>query len=285
MEQKYIAQMEAIKRRIASIVKIVELSAGGHLYLPVTVESIYLQFRYILEHIAMAALVANREALEESGKSLRKLGKQWKAGAILKNIANSNPDYYPVPIVEEQSNYQGVRANLVEKTTEFLTLDKYTKLYNLCGEVLHTDNPLGKQTDHDKLLQDGSVWQELIMNLLGCHKIILVGRDGFWLVHMHESTDGKVHMYEFERIKRASTERVLVGTVNVPYRQQLGAKEIAQAIRNEDFTHGQVASFFGEIDADDQLEFAALHGISEDLLVNLARKFKQMTGQYAVLAE
>lgn len=100
MERKYIAQMDEIKRRVESIEKIVEVSAG-QLFLPVVTESIYLQFRKILELIAMSSLVANREAMEEMGRSLGKLGSRWNGHEILRLVEAINPDFYPAPIIEK----------------------------------------------------------------------------------------------------------------------------------------------------------------------------------------
>lgn len=92
MEQKYIAQMEEIKRRVESIEKMVEVSTG-QLYLPVVTESVYLQFRKTLEHIAMSSLVANRTAMENVGRSLRQLGSRWNGHEILRVVEAINPDF------------------------------------------------------------------------------------------------------------------------------------------------------------------------------------------------
>ena len=69
MEQKYIAQMEEIKRRVESIEKIVEVSTG-QLYLPVVTESVYLQFRKILELIAMSSLMESKQTTRNFGNKV-----------------------------------------------------------------------------------------------------------------------------------------------------------------------------------------------------------------------
>ena len=59
--------------------------------LPTTVESIYLQFRHVLELIATASLSVNQVANDE----LRKEGrKKWHAGHILDAVETVNPGYY-----------------------------------------------------------------------------------------------------------------------------------------------------------------------------------------------
>ena len=201
MEQKYMEQMEEIKRRMESIERIVEISTG-QLYLPVVTESVYLQFRKILELIAMSSLVANKEAVEKMGRSLRKIGGRWNGHEILKLVEAINPDFYPAPIIEIESKDPGVRKELQVKTTGFLTRDLFTELYNRwCGHALHADNPFGKQTNYTKLWEEGPVWKRQIMELLNSHQIRLVGQDGFHLVHMQGKLDGQVHMYEFGKVR------------------------------------------------------------------------------------
>ena len=199
MQREYAAQMEEIKRRTASIKKLSEIAAG-QLFMPVVVECIYLQFRKILELVAMSSLVANSQAMEQVNRSRKKLGNQWNGDAILKQVETINPDFYPVPIVERPSRHPTVKAELVEKTEGFLTRSEFSRLYNLCGGLMHADNPLGRQTDYGALWREGPAWESQILELLGCHQIRLVGQDGFYLVHMHEERDGNVHVYEFSKV-------------------------------------------------------------------------------------
>jgi len=196
---EYAAQMEEIKRRTASIKKLAEI-AYGQLPVAIVTECVYLQFRKILELIAMSSLVANRQAMEEMNRSRKKLGNQWNGDAILKLVEGINRDFYPVPIIERPSRHPPAKADLVEKTDGFLSRGEFSRLYNLCGGLMHADNPLGKRTDYRALWEEGPAWESRVMELLGCHKIRLVGQDGFCLVHMHEERDGRVHMYEFRRL-------------------------------------------------------------------------------------
>lgn len=199
MQREYADQMEEIKRRTASIKKISEI-ALGQLHLPVVTECVYLQFRKILELIAMSSLVANRQAMEKINRSRKKLGNQWNGDAILKLVEGINPDFYPVPVIERPSRYPAAKMELVEKTDGFLGRGEFSRLYNLCGGLMHADNPLGRKTDYRALWEEGPVWESKILELLGCHKIRMVGQDGFYLVHMREERDGRVHMYEFDRL-------------------------------------------------------------------------------------
>ncbi len=163
-------------------------------------ECVYLQFRKILELIAMSSLVANSQAMTQMNRSRNKLGKQWNGDVILKTVEEINPDFYPVPLLEQPSRHPAVRCELANKTEGFLSRSEFSRLYNLCGSLMHADNPLGRKTDCRALWEERPAWESRIMQLLGCHKIKLVGQDGFHLVHMHEHRDGRVHMYELGRM-------------------------------------------------------------------------------------
>ena len=201
MEHKYIEQMEEIKRRIEAVEKIVEVSIG-RLYLPVVTESVYLQFRKILELIAMASLVVNEEAMEEFGTSMQKLRGEWNGYRILKQVEAINPNFYPVPIVEKPSDDPRIKVKLENNANDYLTKDMFSELYNeRCGRILHADNPLNEQTNYSELWDEGPLWKMRIMELLNTHQINLVGHEGFHLVHMQEEHDKSVHMYQFEIVE------------------------------------------------------------------------------------
>ena len=201
MEHKYIEQMEEIKRRLETIEKLVDISIA-RLYLPVVTESVYLQFRKILELIAMASLVVNKEAIEEFGKGMQKLSGEWNGYKILKRVEAINPKFYPVPVVEKPSNDPRVKVKLENKTIGFLSKDMFSELYNKkCRRILHAENPLKEQTNYTELWDEGPLWKMRIMELLDTHQINLVGHEGFHLVHMQEENDNLVHMYQFEKVE------------------------------------------------------------------------------------
>ena len=87
-----------------------------------------------------------------------------------------------------------------------------------------------------------------------------------------------------KRFGATSLERIIVGQVNVPCKTQMTVTDLAAALRHEEYRHGQVAIFLGEIPAADQLAFADLHAIPRNHLRKLARKFSRNTCIRAVLA-
>ena len=79
-------------------------------------------------------------------------------------------------------------------------------------------------------------------------------------------------------------ERIIVGQVNTWCKTEMTAAELAEAIRREEYLHGQVATFLGEISAADQMAYADQHNIPREHLRQLARKFNRNTGIHAILA-
>ena len=116
MQREYADQMEEIKRRNASIKKLSEI-AVGQLHVPVVTECVYLQFRKILELIAMSSLVANRQTMEKMNRSRKQLGNQWNGDAILKLVEGINPDFYPVPIIQGHPSIRRRRRSSSKRRT------------------------------------------------------------------------------------------------------------------------------------------------------------------------
>ena len=198
MHSKYAGQMEEVKRRM-EVINFVEGGGGHVLYMPTTVELVYLQFRKILELISMASLVANKEAMEKVYRSRRKLASYWNAEKLLKNIDKINSDFYPHPIIENPSSNPKIKSEWKSREGDFLSRNEFVRLYNLCGSLLHANNPFGKEIDYTALKLEIPIWRIKIKNLLNSHTIRLVNDENLYLVHMKEERDDKVHTYTFKR--------------------------------------------------------------------------------------
>ena len=82
-----------IKRRIDVIAEHLN-GVTTEKYLIIEVETVCLQFRKILEKIALMSLVANKELYAEQNE---KFAKHYHAERIMKDLERINPDFYPVP--------------------------------------------------------------------------------------------------------------------------------------------------------------------------------------------
>ncbi len=180
--------MDLIKKRI-EVLEFFESGKGGCLYVPPTVESAYLQFRKILELIAMGSLIVNNEVYSQAHQNFEK---HWNARRIVESLEQLNPDFYPQPLDEK---YQG--KDLVDKKDGFLTKDNFIELYRICGALLHTDNPYGTATDYEYHRGRIRDWIALITGLLSNHKIKLLDDPNLYVIHMKEKRDNQVHGYTF----------------------------------------------------------------------------------------
>jgi len=197
----YCNVMEEIKRR-TSVIDFF-LSGNGHaLYEPTTLESIALQIRKILELIAMASLVANKKEYE---KAYANFSNAWNAEYLLKDLGRVNPDFYPKPVVEKPSDAPKVKNHLVDRDDDYLTKNEFIKVYKKCGAIMHASNPMGRKIGYEYYKKSIPEWRQKIMNLLNNHQIKLFNHTGFYLIHMKEDRDDKVHFYEFVPMQTTSS--------------------------------------------------------------------------------
>jgi len=115
--ENYCDLMEEIKRRI-EVIDVLRSADFQSLPRIAKVESIALQFRKILELIAMGSLVANREALASASNSF---ASEWNAKRILAAIHKVNPDFYPRAVLEKPGSNPKVLHDLVDRTDDVLT--------------------------------------------------------------------------------------------------------------------------------------------------------------------
>lgn len=192
----YTSVMEEIKRRTIVITALRNENANV-VYKATQIESMVLQVRMITELIALATIAANKSLFEETKN---KFDKHWHPDKILKDIERLNPNFYPKPIKESHSKQPGIAAELVEVKTGFLTRDDLIAVHGRCGDLLHAKNPYGKGVDYSLYEKMVPQWMDKIKKLLNCHQVKLLDDTVFYLVHMKEDRDDKVHMYTFGKV-------------------------------------------------------------------------------------
>ena len=195
----YIAVMEEIKRR-TKVVFALHARTINVVYRATHVESMVLQVRMITELVALASLAANKSLFE---KNKKKFEKHWQPAKILKDVEKLNTNFYPRPIVEVPLKNSRAKNKLVDMQTGFMTRDELIEVHGKCGNLLHAQNPFGKDIDYGYYEKNVPRWMEQIRKLLNCHQIKLLNGNRFYLVHMKEERDDYVHMYTFEGIENA----------------------------------------------------------------------------------
>lgn len=177
--QKYLTLMGEIKRRTT----VAAALANGMVhvvYKATTIESIYLQYRKMLELIALGSLVANKEVFSEVYQDF---AKYWNAEFLLKDIERVNPDFYPRPIIQKPSRVPG-KTEWSDRPNDYLTKDELIKLYKKCGAIMHSGNPYGSQVDYAYYETMVAHWGTRITNLLDAHYIRLVNDPNLYLIQM-----------------------------------------------------------------------------------------------------
>ena len=197
----YAVVMEEIKRRITVIYSFLNGTSSA-VYRATQVESTYLQIRMVLELIALASLAANKPLFEENQK---KFHKHWNPADILRDIETLNPGYYPKPIQEVPSQRKGFLNDHVPIKNGYLTKEELVTFHGRTGNILHAKNPFGKELDYTEYEAQIPAIIEKVRLLLSCHEIRLLGSDDFfYLIHMKEEQDNRVHYYKFAQAELPS---------------------------------------------------------------------------------
>ena len=188
--------MEEIKKRIEVVNAF--LTGECHAKYPqTTAESIYLQIRKILELIALASLCVNRSEYEKHRKNFHR---DWNGKRIIETLEKANPRFYPQPTEQIVDRGTDKVVEVREIESGFLTKKDYIELYDLCGAILHAENPFAQESEVQPLLNRVPFWVSKIMLLLNHHQIqLLDARQQVWVL-MESKGDGRVHVYEFEQI-------------------------------------------------------------------------------------
>jgi hypothetical protein len=100
--QKYCNLMAEVKHRTLVVYACLDgrLHAG---YKATTIEVVYLQFRKMLELIALGSLVANKEAFSQV---YQRFSECWKADLILKDIERVNAIFTRILLFRNRVLYQ-----------------------------------------------------------------------------------------------------------------------------------------------------------------------------------
>ena len=175
----YLNLMADILRR-SDVIDAIASKQTGLVYRITTWESIYLQFRKILEHIAFASLVANKTAYAEAYDDY---SRHWNAKRLLGKLAKINPLFYPQPKTRI-SGKGHVWEDWIDRTDDFLTKEDFVTLYNMCGNIIHTKNPYGAALNLSAYETGFAVWRTKIISLLNTHVIQLSGDPKLYMILM-----------------------------------------------------------------------------------------------------
>ncbi|MDE2942965.1 MAG: hypothetical protein OXT63_01995 [Gemmatimonadota bacterium] len=183
--------MEQVKKRTEAV----NFFLGMHgMYVQIVAESVALQLRNILETVVLGSLVSNLPEYEKRRADIRKTR---RISLLMKTMESANKDYYPIP-TRQVLDTSGKVTETIPVESGFLTRDECLKLYAKCSNMLHT---LGPTSDPRSFLDEAPAWLNKIVTLLNHHQIQLSDPDIQLWTLMNASSDGRVHVYTFKRIR------------------------------------------------------------------------------------
>ena len=187
--------MEELKKRVSFVNGFLTGKCSA-MYVQTTSESVCLQIRKILELIALGSLCVNRTEYEKYRKNFHR---DWHGRRILETLEKANPKFYPQPCIQILDQATGKVLSVEHIESGFLMKKDYMRLYDICGGILHADNPFSPKRDPQAFLNSVPAWIRKIMQLLNHHIIQLIDDDQQLWVLMQADSDGKGHVCEFER--------------------------------------------------------------------------------------
>jgi hypothetical protein len=152
------------------------------------IEMIFIQFRKILELMAFSSLTANRAKYVAVRRAM---ADEWNATALIKSIERIHPEFWPEALEAPVVQADGTKF-FGRPTNGFLTKDGFVRLYGICGEVLHAQNPFSKKDTAIKIGKPIDEWTNQIRMLLRWHLVKLID-GGIWVCRI--PSDGPVEVF------------------------------------------------------------------------------------------
>ena len=195
---QYCDLMEEVKSKVESINQLIDLPG---VTIRTRVESICLQIRMLLELIVFSSLVSNKDVWQRSRKELQS---SQDISKKLRELKRLHPNFYPRPVDLQASASE---EEPEDRTEGFLTEDQLVEVYGTLGNILHAENPLGKETDYRFFMEAVPGWMSQVQNLLQCHKVYLYHRPvEFYLIKMFGDMDGELVWIRFKTTAEGKTK-------------------------------------------------------------------------------
>ena len=190
--------MEEVKSKVESINQLMEMPG---VTIRTRVESICLQLRMLLELIVFSSLVSNKDVWQRSQKELQS---SQDISKKLRELKRLHPNFYPRP-VDLEGNTPGEEP--ADRVEGFLSEDGLIEVYGQLGNILHAENPLGKETNYRYFIDSVPGWMLQVASLLECHKVYLYHRpEEFYLIKMFGDVDGELMWIGFKTTAEGKTK-------------------------------------------------------------------------------
>lgn len=187
---QYCELMEDAKSRLESISQLLRTPGVTD---RTRVESVSLQLRMLLELVVFSSLVSNKDVWQRSKKELQSSQDMSKK---LKELRRLHPNFYPTP-VDLEGDAPGEEP--ADRTSGFMGEARLMEVYGRLGNILHAENPMGRETDYGSFIGAVPDWVAEVVTLLECHKVHLYHRpDEFYLIKLFGDVDGDLLCIRFK---------------------------------------------------------------------------------------
>ena len=189
--KQYCDLMERTKGDLTGAVEIMESTS---ISLETRIKTVAVQTRKILEDIAFAALVSNKDAGDKSQEELKDLRSPRD---IFRSMEKVHPNFFPTPVeIRDPSKSKPFAI----KTKGVLTREKLLQIYRELNPLDHSTNPLDEPVDLEYFEEKIPIWLEEIVNTLDTHRVMLLHHpDHLYIVKMKGDRDGSVQCTPFTK--------------------------------------------------------------------------------------
>ena len=189
--KQYCDLMEQTKTDLTGAIELMESTSIGT---ETRIKTAAVQTRKILEDIAYAALVSNKDTWNKPQEELKDLRSPRE---IFRDIGKIHPNFFPTPVeIREPSKGKP----FVTKTEGVLTKEMLLQIYRDLNPLAHSRNPLDEPIDLKYYEKKLPVWLEEIVNTLATHQVMLLHHpDHFYIVKMKGDRDGSVQCTPFTK--------------------------------------------------------------------------------------
>ena len=189
--KQYCNLMEQTKADLTGAIEILGSTSIGT---ETRIKTVAVQTRKILEDIAYASLVSNKDTWNKPQETLKDLRSPKD---IFRDIEKIHQSFFPTP-VEIRDPSKG--KTFVTKTKGVLTRGKLLQMYRELNPLAHSRNPLDEPIDLEYYEKKLPVWLEEIVNTLATHQVMLHHHpDHFYIVKMKGDRDRSVQCTLFTK--------------------------------------------------------------------------------------
>ena len=155
---------DLMERTKADLTGAKEIMESKTINVETRIQAVAVQTRKILEDIAYAALVSNKDAGGMTEEELKKLRSP-------RDIGQLHPNFFPKPV---EMRGPSKDKSFVVKTKGVLNREKLLQVYRELNPLAHSTNPMEDPVDLEYYEKRLPIWLEEIVSTLEIHQVMLL---------------------------------------------------------------------------------------------------------------